>query len=149
MTLTKICRCHSFIALIVWGNFSFADMGPYFPVKTVVEILDYKQDLNIYIVGAWKFNGQGPLYVTPNELVKGIPILNLGRLRRDPAAIISNQYQIDKDMALMNADMMEAYRKAKIRRAAMLAQKLLPRYQKSIWAPASESKPSPSKYLPK
>jgi hypothetical protein len=73
-----------------------------FPMKSkeMVEVLSYDPVKKVYAISNLTYWGQGPIYVTPEDLAKAIPTLNLDRILRDPNSILTNQYLTDRPMMI-------------------------------------------------
>ena len=106
MTIFK--RFYPIVSILLFattGKPVRADVTPYLPTKTVINIAEFNLELRMYEIKSPEFHGYGRLFVTLDELVKGVPTLRQDRLLRDPGSIVSNEYQLDKDIDIMDITM--------------------------------------------
>lgn len=101
-TFDRVLPIVSFLVLATEGCLARAEVTPYLPSNTVIEIVEFNPQLDMYEIKSPEFHGYGRLYVTPDELVTGVSTLESSRLRRDPRSIVSEEYQLDSDIDIVD-----------------------------------------------
>jgi hypothetical protein len=64
----------------------------------MIEVRSYDSASQLYDLKYVKYPGQGPFYVSLEDLCNGTKALDLQKLRRAPSSIVGNQYKLDVDI---------------------------------------------------
>lgn len=70
--------------------------------KVLIDIESYDPTSQTFEITDLKYPAQGPLILTPEELVKCIPSLDIERVRRAPTSVIHEQYQTEREMMFLS-----------------------------------------------
>jgi hypothetical protein len=77
----------------------------------LVEIKSYDAATETYTVQSVTFPGEGEIDVTPEGLQKGVPVIDLKRLSKNPAGIVGQIMKLDADMPSLFKEEKEKRRK--------------------------------------
>ena len=88
---------------------------------SLFDVLSYDARLHVYEQESIEEPGVGPLYVTPEELARTVSAISLKKILKNPQSIVHHQYTNEKNMNLLDPEIVEAQKKAAPRTPARKA----------------------------